>query len=125
MMIEWNGKSVSVCYKFSSASVYLIIFQSVVPSRQFGTVIAKKPKSIRVQFDEFNVKVLQYPSDVIEKLETTMQDSAEHYYPEKFCVGDIVDTKYKDEDMWYRGRIADVSQDGHSCDVLYYDKDVS
>jgi len=90
----------------------------------FGTVIDVKPKSIRVQYDETNIKTYRYPCDDIAKLETSIKDSPEKYYPEIFCVGDVVDAKFRDETTWYRGRVAHVSQDGKYCNIIYYDQEL-
>jgi hypothetical protein len=86
--------------------------------------------NIRVRFvgDDDNTKSLQYPAPYIEKLVVPDNHDLSELYPETFHVGDVVDAFYQDgrvNGKWFRGRIANVSDDGRVCDVMYYDGDVS
>ena len=40
-------------------------------------------------------------------------------------IGDFVECKFQDGRNWWHGRIADLSDDGTKCDVMYHDNDVS
>lgn len=99
----------------------------------FGTVtrVRKSKKSSSTQSYEIDVlyadqekDTLPFPDDDVEKVD-------DHSYPDSFFVGDSVDCFHQDglrpghEGKWYRGRIASISEDGSSCDVLYIDGDVS
>ena len=82
--------------------------------------------NIRIRFDESMQDTFEYPSLDVERLATS-KESSEHY-PEKFIVGDVVDGFFQDgkfREKWYRGRIAFVDEDEGTCNIMYYDGDVS
>jgi len=99
----------------------------------FGTV--KKVQSVPdstskcnvvVNFEDGSSDTYEYPGEDIEKL-SSAKDSVE-FFPEVFIVGDLVDGFYQDggsKGRWFRGRVASISEDGNTCDILYYDGDVS
>jgi len=99
----------------------------------FGTV--KKVQSVPdstskcnvvVNFEDGSSDTYEYPGEDIEKL-SSAKDSVE-FFPETFIVGDLVDGFYQDggsKGRWFRGRVASISEDGNTCDILYYDGDVS
>jgi len=99
----------------------------------FGTV--KKVQSIPdstskcnvvVNFEDGSSDTYEYPGEDIEKL-SSAKDSVE-FFPEMFIVGDLVDGFFQDggsKNRWFRGRVASISEDGNTCDILYYDGDVS
>jgi len=97
------------------------------------TNVKAKPTNsfnVRVRFvgDDDNTKSLQYPAPYIEKLVVSDNNDLSELYPTTFHVGDVVDAFYQDgrvNGKWFRGRIANVSDDGRVCDVMYYDGDVS
>jgi len=88
-------------------------------------VTNKQTCNIRIRFDEFTLDTFEYPSLDVERLATS-KESSEHY-PEKFIVGDVVDGFFQDGNRgkWYRGRVAVVDEDGGTCNIMYYDGDVS
>ena len=99
--------------------------------RYFGTVIKVNAESsntsqcsIIVKYDDGTISdSMQYPAPDIEKLTANLER-----FPEKFVVGDVVEAQFqngKSKGQWYRGRIANVNEDGKTCDIMYYDKDVS
>ena len=45
-------------------------------------------------------------------------------HSEKLKIGDFVECNFQNC-YWYHGRVADINDDGTSCEVLYHDKDVS
>ncbi len=79
--------------------------------------------NICIRFDESMQDTFEYPSLDVERLATS-KESSEHY-PEKFIVGDVVDGFFQDGNRTYRGRIAVVDEDGGTCNIMYYDGDVS
>jgi hypothetical protein len=89
--------------------------------------------SIRVRFvGDDRTKTFQYPAPYLEKLVSThnnkIGNDLPELYPEQFSIGDIVDALFQDgkvDGKWYRGRIANVNDEGSVCDVMYYDGDVS
>jgi len=98
----------------------------------FGTVVDVKPPqlpnvnsgasscSIRVHYDDGASGTYSYPCNDIEKI----TNSKESFYPETFCVGDIVDAQFQNEKgRSDRGRIACLNENGNACDILYYDND--
>jgi len=99
----------------------------------FGTV--KKVQSIPdstskcnvvVNFEDGSSDTYEYPGEDIEKL-SSAKDSVE-FFPEMFIVGDLVDGFFQDggsKGIWFRGRVASISEAGNTCDILYYDGDVS
>ena len=99
--------------------------------RYFGTVIKVNAESsntsqcnIIVKYDDGTISdSMQYPAPDIEKLTANPER-----FPETFVVGDVVEAQFqngKSKGQWYRGRIANVNEDGKTCDIMYYDKDVS
>jgi len=83
---------------------------------------------VDVEFGDESTDTFSYPHNDVEKLDLPL-DSPE-FFPEFFCIGDVVDAKFKDGNhrytgAWHRGKIANVSNDGNSCDVMYYDHYVS
>jgi len=96
---------------------YIGTVAEVISESSSSSTISK----IRVQYDDHTIENCS-PGD-LEKLDVSIQDSNERFFPKTFSVGDIVDAKHQDKPKWYRGRIADVSKDGSLCDVMYYDQD--
>ena len=100
--------------------------------RYFGNVVGVKSLTntqtcnIRIQFIQGTFDTYEYPSLDVERLAKS-RESSEHY-PEKFIVGDVVDGFFQDgkfREKWYRGRIAFVDEDEGTCNIMYYDGDVS
>jgi len=100
--------------------------------RYFGNVVGverltnTQTCNIRIQFDEFIFDTFEYPSLDVERLATS-RESLEHY-PEKFIVGDVVDGLFQDGRFrvkWHRGRVAVVDEEEGTCNIMYYDGDVS
>lgn len=116
---------------FQFSSFALLSMQNCLSlCRYFGTVNNVTPDSsgstscnIRIQFEDGTSTSYEYPCEDVEKL--GMSKESLDLYPESFCVGDTVDAQWRDGGKWYRGRVANASVDGNTCDVLYYDKDVS
>ena len=132
-LVKSNGKSVLLSMHFQRkfSLIFFIrrlltLFSLFLTHRIFGTVMrvtSAAAGNIRVKFDE--VTSVNCALNDLEKLEISMKDSPEQYYPETFRVGDIVDAKFKDGPKWYRGRVANVSENGNACDIMYNDGDVS
>ena len=80
--------------------------------------------NIVVNFEDGSSDSYTYPHLDIEKLSSTKDYSAE-FFPATFSIGDTVDAKSPKDGLWYRGRVANMNEDENTCDVLYYDKDVS
>ena len=79
--------------------------------------------SLRVLFSDGVIAWI--PSSDAKKIETSKEDDEERHYPKSFSVGDLVDAKFQDRQKWYRGRVAQVRDNG-TCDIMYYDSgDVS
>ena len=80
--------------------------------------------NIIVKYDDGTISdSMQYPAPDIEKLTANLER-----FPGTFVVGDVVEAQFqngKSKGQWYRGRIANVNEDGKTCDIMYYDKDVS
>ena len=82
---------------------------------------------IRVQFLDTTFDTFDYPSSDVKKLDRTSIESS-IFYPEVFAIGDIVDAKFQDggeKSKWFRGRVAFVDEEAGTCDVMYYDGEVS
>jgi hypothetical protein len=98
--------------------------------RYFGNVVDVKGGSntqltckIRVQFDDRTFDTFEYPSPDVERLATSEISSEQ--YPETFTVGDVVDAFFQDGKCYHRGRVTVVDGDGKTCNIIYYDRDVS
>ena len=92
----------------------------------FGKAINVKPDSIKVQYDNKKCDTVEYPFDGLEKLPFSRDSSA--YYPDLFQIGDLVDAQFQDgthKEIWYHGRIANMTANGEACDIIYHDGDVS
>jgi hypothetical protein len=82
---------------------------------------------IRVQFLDTTFDTFDYPSSDVKKLDRTSIESS-IIYPEVFAIGDIVDANFQDggeKSKWFRGRVAFVDEEAGTCDVMYYDGEVS
>ena len=110
---------------------YLMLLFTTSCCRYFGTVIKVNAESsntsqcnIIVKYDDGTISdSMQYPAPDIEKLTANLER-----FPGTFVVGDVVEAQFqngKSKGQWYRGRIANVNEDGKTCDIMYYDKDVS
>jgi hypothetical protein len=77
-------------------------------------------------FNDDAIDRLEYPIPDVEKLDTYEYMSYRH--PNALHVGDVVDALFQDgklDGVWFRGRVVSVDDDGGTCDVFYYDGDVS
>lgn len=109
----------------------MLLISSPFPRhRYFGNVVdveggsnTQQTCKIRVKFDDCTFDTFEYPSPDVERLATS-ENSSEHY-PETFIVGDIVDAFFQDRKCYHRGRVTIVDGDGKTCNIIYYDKDVS
>ncbi|KAK1744280.1 hypothetical protein QTG54_004813 [Skeletonema marinoi] len=97
----------------------------------FGTVtrVKKNRKSSSTRAYEIDVLYADQEKDTLPFPDNDVEKVDGHEYPDFFFVGDSVDCFHQDglrpghEGRWYRGRIASISEDGNSCDVLYIDGD--
>ena len=81
---------------------------------------------INVQYIGGETEALDYPSEDVEILANGIDEAA--FYPEAFHVGDVVEALFGDgiqSGKWFLGNISNVNADGNSCDVQYFDGDVS
>ena len=97
--------------------------------RYFGNVVgieggpSTQTCKIRVQFDACNFDTFEYPSPDVEILSTF--ENLSDPYPESFIAGDVVNAFFQDGKSYHRGRVAVVDEDGKTCNIFYYDGDVS
>lgn len=105
---------------------------SIQRHRYFGNVVSVNEQRntatyIDVRFiNDFTVDTFEYPSPDVERL-VPYNESLEHY-PTAFVVGDVVDAFFQDgkfDGKWFRGRVIYVDEDGGTCNIFYYDGDVS
>ncbi|MCK7490830.1 MAG: hypothetical protein MZW92_02860 [Comamonadaceae bacterium] len=94
---------------------------------------------IDIRFDDQSTDVIEYPStdvqiltveddDAFVKMEDGSRVVAYEASLADLAAGDLVDGHYQDgteNDSWFRGRIAAVNPATNTCDVIYFDKDVS
>ena len=76
---------------------------------------------LRIKYDNAKIGEIPYPDEGVEKWGgshlTDLRD-------EELRVGDSVDCYCQDgkfHQAWCRGYVADVGEDGSSCNVMYYD----
>jgi hypothetical protein len=106
---------------------------SIQRHRYFGNVVSVNGLqhtttfNIDIQFfNDSTVDSYEYPSPDVERLATS-NESSDHY-PATFIVGDVVDAFFQDGKVngkWFRGRVVGVDKDGGTCNIFYYDGDVS
>ena len=109
--------------------------------KRTGTERTGRPESyyIETKFDDQSTDVIDYPSPEVQLLIVEgneafveMQDGSRVVAYEgsltDLSVGDLLDGHYQDgaeNDSWFRGRVAAVNTATNTCDVVYFDKDVS
>ena len=116
------------------------------PSWYFGTATKVKRKgrnkdmySIELQFDDMSTDTIDYPTpdtqilalegdEAVVEMEDGSRLVAYEGGLEGLAVGDLVDGYYQagaENGAWFRGRVASVNSAAGTCDVVYFDKDVS
>ena len=119
MLLVWNGKEAMttfLCGRFFASHLTLCVTFS---ARRYVGTVSKSPSGrlICVQFDEGRTTD-SVPASDVKRLALSSGDRERRYYPAAFFAGDVVDAKFQDGAKWYRGRIAAVSEDGNTCDII-------
>ncbi|KAL7522379.1 hypothetical protein ACHAWX_007067 [Stephanocyclus meneghinianus] len=92
-------------------------------SRHYGTIglvrtnLSRGNHIINVTLGSGESDKLEYPNPDVEKV-----DDIAKVYSTPLKIGDFVECNFQDY-KWYHGRVADLSEDGTTCEVLYHDKD--
>ena len=85
-----------------------------------GLVRSKQgSQSINIALDSGEHDSFDLPHPEVEAI-----DDVTNIYSQKLRIGDFVECNFQNC-YWYHGRVADISDDGSTCEVLYHDKDVS
>ena len=79
----------------------------------------KETQSINIAFDSGESDKFDIPHPEVEAINDMLT-----IYSQQLKIGDFVECKFKNYN-WYHGRVADISHDGRTCQVLYHDKHVS
>ena len=133
-----------------NSHMYFSRFISFISNRYFGTATKVKRKgtkrrghpesySIDIKFDDQSTDVFDYPSPDVQILTVEgdeafveMEDGSRVVAYEgsltDLSMGDLVEGHYQDgaeNDSWFRGRVAAVNAATNTCDIVYFDKDVS
>ena len=148
--VDLSVRFLLICYIFSSFNDLNSFLLTYVHFRYFGTAKHVKKKgqskkgqpdtySIAIRFDDGSTDTVEYPSPDVQIL--TVDGDEAHVEMQggervvayegslsDLAIGDLVDSRYQagsEDGAWFRGRVASVNTAAGTCDVVYYDKEVS